>query len=100
MSKVFLRTAASLEHLAAYRNAGVNIALGTDTFPNNILEGMRLAAHLARIQSQQVYGIAASDVFYAATVGGARALLRANLGRAATGWYVTVGLRRSTIHSA
>jgi 5-methylthioadenosine/S-adenosylhomocysteine deaminase len=82
---VFMRTAAGLEHFAAYPKAGVNIALGTDTFPNNMLEEMRLAAHLGRLQSRQVSGAGTADVFHAATMGGAKALLRDDIGRLAPG---------------
>lgn len=82
---VFLRTAAGLEHFAGYRHAGVNVALATDTFPNNMLEEVRLALHLARLQSRRIEGATTADVFHAATIGGAGALLRDDIGRLAPG---------------
>jgi cytosine/adenosine deaminase-related metal-dependent hydrolase len=82
---VFLRTAAGLEHFTKYRQAGVNVALATDTFPNNMLEEVRLVGHLGRVQARSLQGSLTADLFDAATIGGARALLRSDLGRLAPG---------------
>lgn len=82
---VFARTAAALEGFARYRAAGVNIGVGTDTFPHNMLEEMRLAMYLARVDARAIEGTTTSDIFEAATVGGANALGRSDLGRLAPG---------------
>jgi 5-methylthioadenosine/S-adenosylhomocysteine deaminase len=95
---VFLRTAAGLEHFARYREAGVNVALATDTFPNNMLEEIRLVGHLGRLQSRRLEGTRTADIFHAATMGGARALLRKDIGRLASGCradFFTVSLDHS-----
>ena len=81
----FARYGQLLEHFGRYRDAGVNLGIGTDVSPHNILEEMRLAATLARIAARDITAISLADVFHAATVGGATALLRDDIGRLAPG---------------
>jgi cytosine/adenosine deaminase-related metal-dependent hydrolase len=81
----FARYGAMLESFGAYRQAGVNMGMGTDTTPHNMLEEIRKASTLARIASRDVHSVALSDFLYAATVGGAKALMRDDLGRLAPG---------------
>jgi cytosine/adenosine deaminase-related metal-dependent hydrolase len=81
----FARYGQMLEHLGRYLRAGVNVGIGTDVSPHNLLEEMRWAAVLARIAARDVTAVSTADVFHAATVGGARALGREDLGRLAPG---------------
>lgn len=82
---VFSRYGQVLESFGRYRRAGVNVAIGTDTHPHNMLEEMRLAAVLSRVADGDVHSAGAADVFEAATVGAARALGRNDLGRLVAG---------------
>jgi 5-methylthioadenosine/S-adenosylhomocysteine deaminase len=82
---VFSRRGILLEDFGRYRAAGVNLGIGTDTFPHNLIEEMRTAAILARVAAGNAHAVAASDIFTAATVGGARALGGDDLGRIAPG---------------
>jgi 5-methylthioadenosine/S-adenosylhomocysteine deaminase len=61
------------------------MGLGTDTTPHNLVEEMRKAAVLARIAARDIATVTTSDLLYAATAGGAKALMRDDLGRIATG---------------
>jgi len=81
----FARYGQTLQNLGRYLRAGVNIGLGTDVSPHNLLEEMRWAAVLARVTAEDVRAASTADVFHAATVGGARALGRDDLGRLAPG---------------
>jgi 5-methylthioadenosine/S-adenosylhomocysteine deaminase len=81
----FARYGQVMENFGDYLRAGVNIGLGTDTAPHNLVEEMRKAAVLARIAARNIATVTASDLLYAATVGGAKALMREDLGRIATG---------------
>ena len=81
----FARYGHTLEHFGKYRRAGVNLGIGTDTVPQNLLEEMRWATVLARIAAEDIRATEMADVFHAATVGGAHALLREDLGRLAVG---------------
>ncbi len=78
---VFSRRGITLEHFGAYRAAGVNLGIGTDTFPHNLIEEMRAAAIFARIAAENAHAVTTADIFTAATIGGAIALGRDDLGR-------------------
>jgi cytosine/adenosine deaminase-related metal-dependent hydrolase len=82
---VFVRHGMLLEHFNRYREAGVNLGIGTDTFPHNMLEEMRMAALLGRAASRQLEIVSTGEVFRAATAGGAAALGREDIGRLAQG---------------
>jgi cytosine/adenosine deaminase-related metal-dependent hydrolase len=81
----FARYGQILEHFGKYLRTGVNMAIGTDTAPHNILEEMRSAAVLARIAAGDITSVTTADIFHAATIGGAKALLRDDLGRLSPG---------------
>jgi 5-methylthioadenosine/S-adenosylhomocysteine deaminase len=82
---VFARRGISLKDIGRYRRAGVNLGLGTDTYPHNMLDEMRLAAYVARTQATDPRTLSSSDLFHAATIGGAQALGRDDIGRLAVG---------------
>jgi 5-methylthioadenosine/S-adenosylhomocysteine deaminase len=79
----FARYGQIMENFGDYLRAGVNMGLGTDTAPHNLVEEMRKAAVLARIAARDIATVTTSDLLYAATVGGAKALMRDDLGRIA-----------------
>lgn len=74
-----------MHSFGAYRAAGVNVAIGTDTYPLNMLEEMRFAGLMSKVASGHVDLLKAADVFWAATIGGAKALNRDDIGRLAPG---------------
>lgn len=80
---VFMRRGIALRDFGRYRRAGVNIGLGTDTYPHNMLEEMRNAAYVARLMAESPRTLSTTDLFEAATVAGARALGRSDIGRLA-----------------
>ena len=82
---VFSRRGILLEDFGRYPAAGVNLGIGTDTFPQNFVEELRTAAILARIAAGNAHAVTAADIFTAATIGGARGLGRRDLGRIAPG---------------
>jgi cytosine/adenosine deaminase-related metal-dependent hydrolase len=79
----FARYGQVMENFGDYLRAGVNMGLGTDTTPHNLVEEMRKAAVLARIAARDIATVTTSDLLNAATIGGARALMRDDLGRIA-----------------
>ena len=81
----FARSGMALETLGAYQRAGVNVGIGTDTCPFNMLEEMRQALILARMGARQVFEIDTAGVFNAATTGSAKALGRDDIGRLVVG---------------
>jgi 5-methylthioadenosine/S-adenosylhomocysteine deaminase len=74
-----------LESLERNRQFGINVALGTDTFPQDLISEMRLAGLVCRFAEGSFRVGRAQDVFDAATLGGARALGRDDLGRLSPG---------------
>ena len=74
-----------LESLSRYRERGINVALGTDTFPQDLVSEMRLAGLMNRFADGSFRVGTAHDVFDCATLGGAKALGRDDLGRLAPG---------------
>ena len=82
---VFSRYGQMMESVGEYIRAGVNVAMGTDTEPQNMLEEMRMAVTLGRIASRNIRSVELGDIFHAATIGGAVALGRPDLGRLAPG---------------
>lgn len=81
----FARYGHIMESFGEYVRAGVNMAIGTDTTPHNMIEEIRKAGTFARIASRNLNDVSTSMLFHAATVGGAKALLRDDIGRLATG---------------
>lgn len=82
---VFSRRGITLRTIGDYLRAGVNVGIGTDTYPHNMLEEMRSALIFARITAGTVDDLTTQDLFMAATRGGARALGQDEIGGLAPG---------------
>jgi cytosine/adenosine deaminase-related metal-dependent hydrolase len=93
---VFARRGVAMESFAAYRAAGVNMSLGTDTNPQSVIEAMRWAAVCSKMMERNTEATTAAHAFDAATLGGARALGRDDLGRIAPGAKADLVLWKAT----
>jgi cytosine/adenosine deaminase-related metal-dependent hydrolase len=82
---VMRRRGGALRSFSRYRRAGINIGLGTDMFPQDIIEEMRWAAYAAKVVDRHAASGLAGEVFEAATTGGAAAIGRDDLGRLVPG---------------
>ena len=82
---VFARRGMVLESYERYLKAGVNMAMGTDSYPQDIISEMRLASLKCKIGEKDFTVGSARDIFNSATLGGAKALGRDDLGRLAPG---------------
>ena len=82
---IFARRGVILESFHRYIQAGVNMALATDTTPPDMMMVMRLGALTCKIFERNVNTGTARDFFNAATLGGAKALGRDDLGRLSPG---------------
>ena len=82
---VFARRGIALNHLGRYMDAGITCGIGTDTYPHNFLDELRLAAYAARVLSGNFKAAKTFHVFNAATIGGAAMLRRRDLGRLEVG---------------
>ena len=82
---VFARDGEALNSFGRYRAKGVNFALGTDTWPADLLDNMRQGLNIARLMEGGNSLTSTLDMYNAATLGGAKALGRDDLGRLAPG---------------
>lgn len=82
---VFARRGIAMESFARYLARGVNMTIATDTAPQSMIEALRWTAVLSKIVDRRTDVATAADVFNAATLGGAKALGRSDLGRIAVG---------------
>ncbi|MBI2350156.1 MAG: amidohydrolase family protein [Deltaproteobacteria bacterium] len=81
----YAKMAIAAESFDRYVEAGVNMGLGTDTYPLDIISEMRYTSLISRLVDRKYHGARPERVFNAATVWGARALGRDDLGRLAPG---------------
>ena len=93
---VFARLGQTVQTLGDYLQAGINVGMGTDVLPHNMLEEMRTAIILGRVVAKadsgiptdpalDVFSLGVNAVFTAATVGSARFLGREDIGRLTPG---------------
>jgi len=81
----YAKMAMTLHSFQRYLDAGVTVAIGTDTFPMDIVAELRWASILAKVTDANYQVGVPRDVFNAATLGGCRFLRRPDLGRLAPG---------------
>lgn len=80
-----IRRARVLDHWKKYRDAGVNISIGSDTYPRDMIMNMRTACYMGKVMGHSYFAAPAAEVFEAATLGGARSVGRDDLGRLSPG---------------
>ncbi|GAA3680236.1 amidohydrolase family protein [Nocardioides ginsengisoli] len=74
-----------LESFDRYLAAGVRMGIGTDTFPPDVLRALDLGSMLTKAVERRQDAGSLTDLYRAATLGGAAALGRDDLGRLAVG---------------
>jgi cytosine/adenosine deaminase-related metal-dependent hydrolase len=75
------RHGSSIDHFGRYRALGLSIGLGTDTSPPDMIMNMQVGMILCRVMAGSVTASRSEDFYDAATIGGANALGRPDLGR-------------------
>lgn len=81
----FSRRGMMLESFDRYRRAGINVALGTDTYPLDMFAEMRTASTACKAADRNHEAAPAGAVFEASNVAGAKALGSPDIGRIAAG---------------
>ena len=79
------RYAFLLEKISQYLEAGVTVALGTDSFPPDLIRAIDTGVQLSKVQHNDLGMGMLAEYVEAATLGGARALQRPDLGRIGAG---------------
>lgn len=82
---ISIRHGEILDSFDRYRQLGINLALGTDTFPPDMIRVMDSGSNLGKHAAGNQAASSAAELFRAATLGGAQALGRDDLGRLAPG---------------
>lgn len=82
---VFSRRGIALEGFRRYSELGINITLGTDSYPQDMFNEMKFASILGKLHEHDYRAAPARDVLNAATINGAKALGRDDIGRLAPG---------------
>lgn len=78
---VFARSGSALNSLAKLRRMGIRVGMGTDTAPPDMVLNMAIGVMAARMMGDSLTETAPEHLFDAATIGGADALRRPDLGR-------------------
>ncbi|MBI2987855.1 MAG: amidohydrolase family protein [Deltaproteobacteria bacterium] len=77
----YLKLGVTMGSFDRYLKAGINVGIGTDTFPKDIISEMRYAALCSRVAEKSFIAGHPRDVFTAATLGGAKMMGREDLGK-------------------
>lgn len=75
----------AMESFDRYLARGVTVSLGTDSYPMDMVNEMRIASLACRFAERNYLAGSYEEVFNAATLGGARAVGREDLGRLSPG---------------
>jgi 5-methylthioadenosine/S-adenosylhomocysteine deaminase len=79
------RRARSLNSWQKYQDAGVNMSIGSDTYPRDMIMNMRTASYMGKVMSDSYFAATSGEVFAAATLGGARSVGRDDIGKLEVG---------------
>ena len=82
---VFVKRGNKMHSHSRYLRAGVNVSIGCDTSPQDMLNEMRVASYMSKVADWDCFSGSAREIFTSATLGGARGLRRDDLGRLAPG---------------
>lgn len=82
---VYARMGKALESFGRFVRKGINMTLGTDTFPTDMIKNMELGSYLGKILDDNRKENNLKEFFNAATINGAKALGRDDLGKLEVG---------------
>jgi cytosine/adenosine deaminase-related metal-dependent hydrolase len=82
---IFARRGVALHSFSHYIRAGIPVSIGTDTSPHDMVAEMRTAVLMSKLADEDATSGLAREAFDAATLGGAKALLRNDIGRLSPG---------------
>jgi cytosine/adenosine deaminase-related metal-dependent hydrolase len=82
---VFTRNAVAMESFGRNIRFGINMTIGTDNFPQDIVNEMRWASMLSKVVDFDRTSASSAEVFNAVTLNASKALGRMDLGRLQSG---------------
>jgi cytosine/adenosine deaminase-related metal-dependent hydrolase len=78
---VFIKRGNKMHSHSKYIEKGINVSIGCDTSPQDMLNEMRMASYTSKLADWSCFSGTSREIFKSATIGGARAIGRSNLGR-------------------
>ncbi len=78
---VMARSGAALRSLRQCLDMGIEVGMGTDTAPPDMVMNMAIGSMVARLVDDRPDAVSSADMFNLATLGGAQVLGRSDLGR-------------------
>ncbi|MBW1614785.1 MAG: amidohydrolase family protein, partial [Deltaproteobacteria bacterium] len=81
----YARTGAARESFQKYMDYGINMTIGTDMWPHDIISEMRYASLISKLMDKDRRSASSLSVYNAVTINAAKALRRDDLGRLAKG---------------
>ena len=85
--KVYLRRGYGLNSLQKLINHNVNVGIGTDAYPQDMLNELTCASYLTKLRDKSGKSGNPRDIFNTATIGGAKALGCKRIGKIEKGSY-------------
>lgn len=82
---VFVKRGNKMHSHTRYLEAGVNLGIGCDTSPQDMLNEMRIASYTSKLADWSCFSGTAAEIHTSATLGGARGIGRKDLGRISPG---------------
>ena len=82
---VFIKRGNSMHSHSKYLASGINVSIGCDTSPQDMLNEMRMASYTSKLADGSCFSGSAREIFNSATLGGAKAIGRDDLGKVANG---------------
>jgi cytosine/adenosine deaminase-related metal-dependent hydrolase len=82
---VFAKRGNRMHSHSSYLRAGVNVSIGTDTAPQDMLNEIRIASYVSKLADWDFASGSSREIFDSATIRGAKALGRSDLGKLAPG---------------
>ena len=82
---VFIKRGNKMHSHSKYLASGINVSIGCDTSPQDMLNEMRMASYTSKLADWSCFSGTAQEIFGSATIGGAKAIGRNDLGKVAEG---------------
>jgi cytosine/adenosine deaminase-related metal-dependent hydrolase len=82
---VFIKRGNKMHSHSKYLEKGINVSIGCDTSPQDMLNEMRMASYTSKLADWSCFSGTAREIFNSATIGGANAIGKDNLGKIAKG---------------
>jgi cytosine/adenosine deaminase-related metal-dependent hydrolase len=89
---VFIKRGNKMHSHSKYLDKGINVSIGCDTTPQDMLNEMRMASYTSKLADWSCFSGTAKEIFNSATFGGAKAIGKNDLGRISKGCLADIAI--------